>query len=157
MTAPGGCPLCLQPGGPVLWRNDAFRVLRVDDADYPGYTRVVWNAHVAEMTQLSSRERGEFMDAVWLVEQAQRGILRPDKINLAQFGNMVPHLHWHVIPRWRGDSRFPEAVWAPPVARGAAAQAGWNRQRGQLAELLPEYHAALIASLDLRWRPHGPA
>lgn len=142
------CPLCRQPGGPVLWRNDAFRVVQVDDADYPGYTRVIWNRHVAEMTLLSPAERRELMDAVWLVEQAQRNVLRPDKVNLAQFGNMVPHLHWHIIPRWRGDSRFPEAVWAPPATRDAAAQESWHRQADRLALLLPEYHAAVVEGFE---------
>ena len=43
---------------------------------------------------------------------AVRETLQPDKINLASFGNMVPHLHWHVIPRWTDDSHFPGAIWA---------------------------------------------
>jgi diadenosine tetraphosphate (Ap4A) HIT family hydrolase len=43
--------------------------------------------------------------------RAARG-LQPDKINLASLGNMVPHLHWHVVPRWRDDSHFPAPIWA---------------------------------------------
>jgi diadenosine tetraphosphate (Ap4A) HIT family hydrolase len=46
------------------------------------------------------------------VEAALRSLVAPDKINLAALGNMVPHLHWHVIPRWRDDSHFPAAIWA---------------------------------------------
>ena len=44
------------------------------------------------------------------------------QINLAAFGNMVPHLHWHIIPRWRDDKHFPEPIWgkvARPDARPA--------------------------------------
>ena len=37
--------------------------------------------------------------------------MRPDKINWAQFGNMVPHLHWHIIARYQDDSHFPESIW----------------------------------------------
>lgn len=37
--------------------------------------------------------------------------MHPDKINLAEFGNMVPHLHWHIIPRYTDDSHFPESIW----------------------------------------------
>src|SRR5690606_230957 len=141
------CPLCRQPGGPVLWRNDAFRVVQVDDADYPGYTRVIWNRHVAEMTLLSPAERRELMDAVWLVEHAQRNVLRPDKVNLAQFGNMVPHLHWHIIPRWRGDSHFPDAIWAPAPRRSPEQLAAWQAQKALIQARLPQYHAALPAAL----------
>lgn len=52
------------------------------------------------------------MNVVYAVEAALRALLAPDKINLAALGNMVPHLHWHVIPRWRDDSHFPAAIWA---------------------------------------------
>jgi diadenosine tetraphosphate (Ap4A) HIT family hydrolase len=38
-------------------------------------------------------------------------LLRPDKINLASLGNMVAHLHWHVIPRFADDPHFPQPIW----------------------------------------------
>ncbi len=31
---------------------------------------------------------------------------------------MVPHLHWHVIPRYRDDRHFPESVWGAPQREG---------------------------------------
>jgi diadenosine tetraphosphate (Ap4A) HIT family hydrolase len=40
-----------------------------------------------------------------------REVMQPEKINLASFGNMVPHLHWHVIPRYTDDVHFPQPVW----------------------------------------------
>ncbi len=45
------------------------------------------------------------------IEQALRATLAPTKINLASFGNMVAHLHWHVIARFDWDSHFPQPVW----------------------------------------------
>ncbi|HEY9572909.1 MAG TPA: HIT family protein, partial [Pusillimonas sp.] len=110
--------------------------------------RVVWQKHIAEMTQLSATARQALMDAVWRVEQAQRDILRPDKINLAQFGNMVPHLHWHVIPRWTGDSHFPEAVWAPAPNRSAEQVAAWSAHKATIQARLPQYHTAVVAALN---------
>jgi diadenosine tetraphosphate (Ap4A) HIT family hydrolase len=110
------CPLCLAPGGEIVWQDGLCRVIRVDAADgaaFPGYCRVVWRAHVAEMTDLDPGSRRHLMNVVYAVEAALRTLLAPDKINLAAFGNMVPHLHWHVIPRWRDDSHFPAAIWAP--------------------------------------------
>jgi diadenosine tetraphosphate (Ap4A) HIT family hydrolase len=35
-------------------------------------------------------------------------------MNLASLGNMTPHLHWHVIPRWRDDRHFPGPIWGSP-------------------------------------------
>jgi diadenosine tetraphosphate (Ap4A) HIT family hydrolase len=106
------CELCAAAGGELLHATERWRVVLVDDANYPGFCRVIWNAHVKEMTDLSVPERNELMAAVWIVEQAVRDVMAPHKINLASFGNMVPHMHWHIIPRYEGDAHFPNPVWA---------------------------------------------
>ena len=140
------CPLCTTDGGTLLWRNDVLRVIDAAADDYPGFTRVVWQAHVREMTDLSAQDRQRFMDIVWTVERVQRDVLSPDKINLASLGNMAPHLHWHVIPRWHDDLHFPDAVWAATPATKDLAQA---RQRAQQTQTrLADYHAALVQALD---------
>lgn len=126
----------------MVWRDDRLRVVLPDEPDYPGFTRVVWNAHAAEMTDLAPSARDHLMSVVWQVERLQRDLLAPDKINLASLGNMVAHVHWHVIPRWRDDRHFPQAVWAAP-AEGRAAQAQACRERAQ--GLLGAYRAALVA------------
>ncbi len=108
------CPLCAGPGGDIVWSDDRLRVILAAEPAFPGFTRVVWNAHAAEMTDLDAAGRAHLMQTVWTVERVQRDVLHPDKINLAALGNMVPHMHWHVIPRWRDDAAFPDAVWAAP-------------------------------------------
>jgi diadenosine tetraphosphate (Ap4A) HIT family hydrolase len=105
------CELCDTPGGTVIWQSADCRVVRVADPHYPGFCRVIWREHVREMTDLSPEQRQCMMGVVFAVEGVVRDILRPDKVNLASFGNMTPHLHWHVIPRWRDDRHFPEPVW----------------------------------------------
>jgi diadenosine tetraphosphate (Ap4A) HIT family hydrolase len=40
--------------------------------------------------------------------------MKPGKVNLASLGNQVPHLHWHVIPRYADDAHFPKPIWATP-------------------------------------------
>lgn len=68
------------------------------------------------------------MNVVYAVESALRSLVEPDKINLAALGNMVPHLHWHVIPRWRGDSHFPAAIWAEGKMSAMATRHAPTRQ-----------------------------
>ena len=111
----GTCNLCRETGGDVLWSDDLCRVVLVDDARYPGYCRVINQAHVPEMTDLSAEQRRRLMDVTFGVESAVRSTVRPDKVNLASLGNMTPHLHWHVIPRWADDSHFPAPIWAAAV------------------------------------------
>ena len=127
-----------------MWRSDALRVVLPEEPDYPGFTRVIWNRHAAEMTDLADADRALLMRVVWCVERVQRTALAPDKVNLASLGNVVPHLHWHVIPRWRDDRHFPQPVWGSPADRPEAAVAA--RRRAVLAAL-PGYRAALIAAL----------
>jgi len=75
------------------------------------------------MTDLAPHERQRLMAVVLGVEAALRDELAPDKVNLASLGNVVPHLHWHVIPRFRDDRHFPGAVWAAPVRASSAPRA----------------------------------
>ncbi|HEY8027239.1 MAG TPA: HIT family protein [Burkholderiaceae bacterium] len=107
-----GCELCEQPGGGEIYRCEKYRIVLVDDANFPGFCRVIWQAHAQEMTDLDWSDRAVLMNAVWQVEEAVRQVMTPDKINLASLGNVVPHLHWHVIPRYRDDTHFPSPVWA---------------------------------------------
>jgi diadenosine tetraphosphate (Ap4A) HIT family hydrolase len=119
------CVLCDAPGGELLWQDKDCRVVRVggeEGSAFPGFCRVVWQRHVAEMSDLTAAERQHLLAVVNAVEGAVRAVMRPDKINLASLGNVVPHLHWHVIPRWRDDSHFPAPIWAA-ATRPAPARA----------------------------------
>jgi diadenosine tetraphosphate (Ap4A) HIT family hydrolase len=107
------CPLCQSETTEIVLWSDAFcRVIWVVDANFPGFCRVILNAHIKEMTDLPPAERQRLMNVVFAVEAAIREVAKPDKINLASLGNVVPHLHWHVIPRWATDPNFPDAIWA---------------------------------------------
>lgn len=118
-----GCELCEQEGGIPVFRNEALRVIRAVDADHPAFYRVIWNAHVAEWTDLPPPDRSRIMQAVAKVEAVLREQLQPTKVNLASLGNVVPHLHWHVIARFDWDARWPAPVWAPKQREVAQAEA----------------------------------
>lgn len=113
------CPLCRGSDEDILWKNDRCRVILAREPDHPAFCRVIWQAHVREMTDLSPADREYLMRVVFSVEDALRAVARPDKINLASLGNMVPHLHWHVIARFADDAHFPDAVWATRKREGS--------------------------------------
>jgi diadenosine tetraphosphate (Ap4A) HIT family hydrolase len=112
------CELCDKPGGELIWQSDLCRVVLVDEADYPGFCRVILQRHVQEMSELAAVERQQLMHVVFAVEASLVELLAPDKINLASLGNVVPHVHWHVIPRFRDDKHFPNPVWGPSLRQG---------------------------------------
>ena len=129
------CALCAQGGGEVLWDDGFARVVLVGDADHPGFCRVILNAHAKEMTDLAESERARLMGIVYAVEKLLRELLVPEKINLASFGNVVPHLHWHVIPRFADDPHFPNSVWSGKVRESVRPlPAGFNRSLRQRLE-----------------------
>lgn len=136
------CPLCAADGGTLVWRGARVRVIRADEAGFPAFYRVVWNAHAAEFSDLSAAERVHCMEAVAAVEQVLRDHLRPTKVNLAALGNMVPHLHWHVIARFAWDSHFPAPVWAAAQRPAPASEEAALRAR------LPAAEAAMVAALQ---------
>lgn len=115
--AQDGCELCAVDASQawtVVGRSERLSVVRVlDTPAFPAFYRVVWRGHVAEWTDLDEPDRAHCLEAVACVESALRQVLRPRKVNLASLGNMVPHLHWHVIARFDGDSHFPQPIWAP--------------------------------------------
>ena len=105
------CELCSLSGEDLIWSDEFCRVICVDEKNHPVFLRVITQAHVAEFSDLSSEDRNRLMHVVYVVEQGLRQLLNPTKINLASFGNVVPHLHWHVIPRFDHDPHYPNPIW----------------------------------------------
>ena len=69
------CELCQSPGGEVVFQGMQLRVVLVDDANYPGFCRVIWRDHVAEVTDLPELDRMLLMDVLWQVETVVRAVM----------------------------------------------------------------------------------
>ena len=142
------CILCkdeLKPEeGELIWRGDDCRVIMVNDPDLPGFCRVIWNRHVPEMSDLTYGEREHIMSLVFAVEEVMRDVMQPDKVNLAALGNMVPHIHWHIIPRYQDDAFFPGSVWSARTQETAKATL---EARVAMARKLPAAIRAEIAQM----------
>jgi len=125
------CFFCSGDGGQKVYDDGLCRVV-IADEPFVGFCRVIWNAHAREMTDLPVADREHLMRTVFGVEAALRALLSPHKINVASLGNLVPHLHWHVVPRFMDDSHFPNPIWgkrkraapARPVPPDFAEQLG---------------------------------
>jgi len=147
-TAPLECALC----GPddakavhAVARSRQWRVVRVlDTPDHPAFWRVIWNDHAADMTDLMPSERSDLMQTVCKVEAVIRRELQPHKINLASLGNVVSHLHWHVVARWADDPHFPQPIW------GARQREAPMAHRMRLEVALPQVDPAIQTELMSR-------
>jgi diadenosine tetraphosphate (Ap4A) HIT family hydrolase len=106
-----GCAMCAQGRpdenefGIRVYRSDTSDAyLQKVDVGQHGYTIVIWRGrHVAEPTELSDSEAGEYWADVLRVARAIEVHYTPAKLNLMMLGNSLPHLHTHVVPRYLDD------------------------------------------------------
>lgn len=142
MSVEAGCPFCEGEGGRVVVQAGKWRVVHAQEAGFPAFYRLVWQDHVREFSQLPRADRIACLDAVATIEGLMLRHLAPVKVNLATLGNMVPHLHWHVIARFGWDSHFPAPVWA------AAQREADPACLQELEQRLPAFEQDLVAALS---------
>jgi diadenosine tetraphosphate (Ap4A) HIT family hydrolase len=82
------------------------------DQFFPGYTLLFTKQHVTELFHLDQEVRAALMEEVNSVAQALHSQFQPNKINYELLGNMVPHMHWHLVPRFATDPLWPRPIWA---------------------------------------------
>ena len=128
------CRLCREEGGALVWSGADCRIVQVNDTSLPGFCRVIWHHHIAEMSALNHAQRNLLMRIAFGVEEIVTSAMKPLKINLASLGNQVPHLHWHIIPRYEDDPYFPDSIWSEKH-RDTNGVVAFKRQA--MAELLP--------------------
>jgi diadenosine tetraphosphate (Ap4A) HIT family hydrolase len=97
---------------------------------YRGYSVLVFDPrHVTALTDLNEGERTALMSDLCRAQEGMRRVLKPDHFNVESLGNQVPHLHWHIIPRYKNDPRWGLPIWMtaeselPRVALAAADRA----------------------------------
>jgi diadenosine tetraphosphate (Ap4A) HIT family hydrolase len=142
-----GCPLCEGAGGVPVFEGRDFRLVRADEPGWPAFYRLVWTQHAPEFSDLTTTDRRLCIDALVAVEEVLRVRLQPAKINLAALGNVVPHLHWHIVARFQWDSHFPAAIWAPAHRQAPAERlAEIESQRAGLEKEIASTLARLVAN-----------
>lgn len=99
------------------------------DQTYHGRTVVWLKEHFDDPVDLPVGLRISLMNEVMQVAEAVRRELRPDRLNYTCFGNVVPHVHWHIIPRRETDPDWGKAPWreneqtlSPADAKALAAR-----------------------------------
>lgn len=128
------CPMCPDDAASdVVAELPSGSVHLQNDADYKGYCILVFRRHAVEVHELTPQERLDWIDDIARIGRAITDVCAPDKLNLSMLGNLCPHLHCHVMPRYVGD---PEWVGAPAF-----------RTTEQRASLSPEAFTSLRNAL----------
>lgn len=109
------CPMCRRwdtdsdlriaelPNSYVILNRDQF---------FPGYTLLFTKFHATELFHLDREVRSALMEEVSSVAAALFAVFAPAKINYELLGNMVPHIHWHIVPRFSSEPLWPRPIWA---------------------------------------------
>ncbi|MBI4737231.1 MAG: HIT family protein [candidate division NC10 bacterium] len=87
------------------------------DQAFRGRCLVTLREHYTELFQLTPAMRTAFLDDVTRIAEAVFRALNPIKMNYELLGNQVPHMHWHVIPRFREDGVYPKPIWGSELSR----------------------------------------
>lgn len=111
------CPMCTK------WLDEPdLRIAELEfclvmlnrDQFFPGYTFVFPREHVTELFHLDRNFRSDLMEEVTDVAAALYRLFKPAKMNYELLGNMVPHMHWHLVPRFADDALWPRPIWSEP-------------------------------------------
>ncbi len=139
MSSTEGCPMCRR------WDDDrdlritelehSFVVLNRDQF-FPGYTLLFTKRHVSELFHLNPAVRAGLIEEVSAVAQALHVQFQPDKINYELLGNMVPHIHWHLVPRFSGEALWPRPIWAEPHVELLLSPAEYRKRIELIREAL---------------------
>ncbi len=69
-----------------------------------GYSLVIWTkSHVVEPSDLGKDEAAQYWHEVMHTARGLIKLYKPLKMNYLTLGNNTPHLHTHLIPRYRED------------------------------------------------------
>jgi diadenosine tetraphosphate (Ap4A) HIT family hydrolase len=109
------------------------RVLLMDDARFPWLILVPRCDGARDWIDLAHAEQHRLLDEVGTCSLVLRAVARPDKLNVAALGNVVPQLHVHVVARHTNDAAWPRPVWGIGERVPYAAEALATRRRELLA------------------------
>jgi diadenosine tetraphosphate (Ap4A) HIT family hydrolase len=107
------------------------------DQFFPGYTLLFTKQHVTELFHLDRTVRAGLMEEVSIVAKALHALFHPEKINYELLGNMVPHIHWHLIPRFTTDPLWPRPVWAEPHDEACLTAEEYHQRALLIRQALP--------------------
>lgn len=118
-----------------LGRLPLSTVLMHRDANYPWFLLVPRRRDVREIFELDPRDQRQLLGESAVLAEVICELFRPDKLNVAALGNIVPQLHIHHIARYVNDSAWPGPVWGAVPALEYTDEAMMDRARRMRAVL----------------------
>jgi len=93
----------------MIYKNDLINI-KIEQSEIP-WLIIFTNEPIKEFSQCDDKTKIEILRCLDIIEKEMLEYYQPEKINIASFGNYVPHVHFHVMARFKEDSYFPEPMW----------------------------------------------
>lgn len=93
----------------VIYKNDLIKI-EIESSEIP-WLKIFTIENIKEFSQCNSQTKQEIFKYLDIIEKEMLSYFNPKKINIASFGNYVPHVHFHIMARFEEDSYFPEPMW----------------------------------------------
>ncbi len=84
--------------------------IQIEQSEIP-WLKIFTNEKYKELTHCPKEVKLEIFRCLEIIEKQMIEYYQPNKINIASFGNYVPHVHFHIMARFKNDSYFPEPMW----------------------------------------------
>jgi diadenosine tetraphosphate (Ap4A) HIT family hydrolase len=93
----------------IIYENENIRI-ETEESEIP-WLKIFTQEPYKEMSQVPPEIKFEMYDLLDRIEKEMLNYYSPKKINIASFGNYMPHVHWHIMARFEEDAYYPEPMW----------------------------------------------
>ena len=93
----------------LIYENENIKI-EIEESEIP-WLKIFTQFPYKEMSEVPSPIKFEIYDLLNMIEKEMIAYYKPKKINIASFGNYMPHVHWHIMARFEEDSYYPEPMW----------------------------------------------
>jgi len=93
----------------IIYKNDLIRI-EIENSEIPWLKVFTQESH-KEFSECPKETKQQIWNILDLIEKEMLSYFSPEKINIASFGNYVPHVHFHIMARFKEDAYFPEPMW----------------------------------------------
>jgi diadenosine tetraphosphate (Ap4A) HIT family hydrolase len=127
------------------------------DQAFEGYTFLTLKWHEEELYKLADKDRKQFLEDMSLVASTLAKTFKPDKMNYELLGNSMPHLHWHLIPRYTTDPMWGRPIWAGNRRRRRLSMEGYSLLKQRIERSLSALKSKSVRRDESsNNRPHRP-
>ncbi len=118
----------------VIYENKNIKI-EVEESEIP-WLKIFTQDSYKEMSEVPAEIKFEIYDLLDIIEKEMIAYYNPKKINIASFGNYMPHVHWHIMARFEEDSYFPEPMWGTKQREGDLDLPGFESFCAKVIKLL---------------------